>query len=211
MSKMADSFAITHRARNRFSTRMGLLALAVIALATGVAPREAQAQSFAVDRRTPIEITADSFEVRPQDEQGTFEGNVRVIQGRLTLAADRMDVVYDGNAQTGQSIRSLYATGNVRISTPDEQAKGAWARYDVVNRTMELGGGVLLTRGPNVLEGARLTIDLETRESRLTPNAPEAGETGAPETSAGGRVRAIFTPPASNEAEPGKADPPELR
>ncbi|MGF1454532.1 MAG: LptA/OstA family protein [Alphaproteobacteria bacterium] len=174
------------------------LLLGVLLAFAMTAPLTGRAQSLTVDRTTPIEITADDFEVRPQEEKGIFSGNVRVIQGQLTLAADRMDVTYDGASTSGQSIQSLRATGNVRITTPDEQATGGWARYDVAGRTMELGGGVLLTRGPNVLEGARLTIDLETRQSRLLPNAPGEDPAG-PDTPGSGRVRAVFTPPPPKE------------
>ncbi len=180
---------------------LGLSALASSISSTGAAHAQAD---FDVDPDTPVEITADRFEVRPNEEVGTFTGNVRVIQGRITLAADTMDIFYaPRGAENQQSIRALHAKGSVRIATPNEQATGAWARYDMAGRQMELGGGVLLTRGPNVLEGARLSIDLVSSRTELLPY----GEDGSDPAAAGpskGRVRAVFTPPTGNQDDPDK-------
>lgn len=180
--------------------RVMALALSLVWLSPGSKAWSQDFGGLGVGERTPIEISADSFEVRPQRNVGIFEGRVRAIQGRLTLTADIVEVHYagqDGGAGE-QGIRSLEAKGNVQVASPDEQAQGAWARYDVAAQTMVLGGGVLLTRGPNVLEGARLAIDLKTNVSRLTP----FGSDGEPKPAAGpekGRVRAIFTPPAQDD------------
>ncbi len=177
---------------------------AMVLILAGIAQTPALTQtlnSFGINEKTPIEITADAFEVRSQSQVGVFEGNVRVLQGRLTVAADVLEVHYaEEENSDAQSIKRLEARGDVRISSPDEQAQGAWARYDVAQRTMVLGGGVLLTRGPDVLEGARLTIDLEANVSRLTPYGKD-GEPAAPTGPTKGRVRAIFTPPGSGDEE----------
>lgn len=177
---------------------LGLL-LAGFAWLAGPAAR---AQSFeggdlGVDRSTPIEITADAFEVRPNDNLGIFEGAVRVAQGRITILCDRVEVHYLSSGDDAQpdGISRLDALGNVRIRSPQEQATGTWARYDVAGQEVRLGGGIMLSRGDTVLEGEELSIDLNGNVSRIIPR--DADKTAVP-SGPRPRVRAVFTPPKTD-------------
>ncbi len=164
----------------------------------GLAPLAAAetAPGAGIDPNLPIEISANSFEVQPKSQVGIFQGNVEVVQGPITLRADRIDVHYQDQDQggSGQSVERLEAKGRVRVSSPEEEAQSEWATYDVANQLVTMGGGVLLTRGPNILEGAKLTIDLKTNVSRIDPGTPEAPAVGAVPGNPG-RVRALLTPP----------------
>ncbi len=138
------------------------------------------------DSSLPIEVTADRLTVEQNNQIATFAGNVEAVQGELVLRADEVRVAYAfGEQQTtpAQVIRRIEAEGNVVITTPEETAKADHAVYDVVGGTMQLEGNVVLVRGENVIEGARLDIDLEAGRAVMTAGA----ETG-------GRVRATFVP-----------------
>jgi lipopolysaccharide export system protein LptA len=173
-----------------------VIAVLAAALMLALAPA-AHAQSpagfGAHDEAAPIEITANTLEVRRNENVATFEGDVDAVQGELTLSAATLDVFYGdpdgGEAQASGTaagamgdIRRVVARGDVVVSSPREIARGAEGVYDVAARRIVLTGDVVLTRDDNVLRGNRLEIDLASGVSRLRA----AGEEG--------RVRAIFSP-----------------
>lgn len=158
--------------------RMSAVALALVLLA---GPVWAQAAGD-----PPIEIEADSLEVRENEGIATFRGNVDAVQGERTLTADVLDVFYaaagataEGAAET-RPIERIVATGNVVVTSPREVATGNAGTYDLIRRTIVLTGDVVLTRDGNVLRGSQLEVDLATGVSRLLPLRD------------GGRVRALF-------------------
>ncbi|MCB1475259.1 MAG: lipopolysaccharide transport periplasmic protein LptA [Rhodobiaceae bacterium] len=186
----------------RFSQSL-ILALALLAPVAGgaalaQAPKqnEGSASSFQIDSDKPVKIEADKLDIQDKEQTGTFSGNVFVQQGDMTLRTSKLVVHYSGNAgdrgkkeesagQVGsnQKITRLEARGKVLIRSKDQEATGEWADYSVSTRTIKLGGGVVLTQGPNVLRGEELLIDLNTGKSRLTNTAKD-----------GGRVRGLFLP-----------------
>jgi lipopolysaccharide export system protein LptA len=163
----------------------------------------AQAQGLNQGSNLPIEITADSLEVLQDQKIATFAGNVDAVQGDMVLSADRLRVYYggdDANAAPGPagtgSIRRIEAHGNVLLSSPRETAQGDAGVYDVASSQVTLEGGVVLTRGDNVIRGQRLETDLASGRSRVFAAVPST-EGGTPPQ----RVRALFTPEKS--AQPG--------
>jgi len=134
---------------------------------------------FKHDSTSPIEITADSLEVRQADEVAIFSGNVVAGQDTLRLTADRVEVSYDEQAEDSETgaIRLLVAEGDVFLSNGSETAQGKTARYDVEAGTITMTGDVTLTQGRNVIAGDQLTIDLESGRGRVE-----------------GRVKTIFVP-----------------
>lgn len=123
----------------------------------------------------PVEITADNLSISEADVQGTFSGNVLVVQGDLRLSADQLLVSYlDGDRK---KIDKLTATGNVLLSTPTEAAQGASAVYSLTTRQIEMTGDVLLTQGGSVMSGNRLVVDLTKGTGQMS-----------------GRVRTVLQP-----------------
>lgn len=162
----------------------GLAAAFVIGLAGITLPAAGQDSDgpfggFKHDSTSPIEITADSLEVRQADEIAIFSGNVVAGQDTLRLTADRVEVSYDEQAEDSETgaIRLLVAEGDVFLSNGSETAQGKTARYDVEAGTITMTGDVTLTQGRNVIAGDQLTIDLESGRGRVE-----------------GRVKTIFVP-----------------
>ena len=143
-----------------------------------------------VDTSKPIEINADSLEVRQKKQVAIFAGKVDVIQGEVRLRTEKLVVAYSGSGD----IRDLTATGGVTITTGTESAQGDQARYDVVGRVITMTGSVILAQGENVIKGNELTIDLASGHSKITGDVG-AGGTGRVNT---GRVKSIFTVPGKN-------------
>lgn len=156
-----------------------ILALALVACATGALAQQSNPfGGFKHDRTAPIEIAADSLEVREAEQIGVFTGDVVAGQGKLRLKAQTLTVWYgDGGGETGD-IRRVRAEGDVFLSSDAETARGDWAEYNVEKGAIEMGGGVTLTQGENAISGQTLSIDLNQGRGKI----------------GGGRVRSVFRP-----------------
>ncbi|MCB1971271.1 MAG: lipopolysaccharide transport periplasmic protein LptA [Geminicoccaceae bacterium] len=167
--------------------RAGLACAIVTLLATGMAESGgAQEETAAYDTSLPIEIESDKLTVAQNNETATFTGNVIVIQGDLTMHAERLLVYYalNGQQSSSQPIRRIEVDGGVTMASPRENASSEKGVYDVVQGTLELLGNVTLTRDENVIRGDILSIDLATSVATMTAN-PSSGNH---------RVRALFVP-----------------
>ncbi len=167
---------------------MTLAALPALALAQATVPF-----GTSHDRTQPVEITSDRLDLDQAAGTAVFAGNVKVGQGELRLAADRVQVFYvegTGGGSAGQ-VQRMVANGNVTLSNGTEAAESTDAVYEVVAGTVDMTGDVLLTQGQNALSSEKLHIDLNAGTGQLE-----------------GRVQTIFTPgttPGSaTGATPGK-------
>ena len=148
------------------------------------------------DTSLPIEITADALEVRQEEQIAVFTGNVDAVQGELNLRADRLVVYYRANAKESNAISLIEAFGNVFLSSPTETAQGEKGVYNLDTDTIELTGGVVLTRGESVIRGDRLDMDLASGRTRVSSTSvvTQQGDQGS------GRVKALFVP-SNDDAE----------
>lgn len=146
----------------------------------------------------PISIEANSLEVLQNEKKAIFQGGVTASQGDIRLKANKMTVYYKGGGMpgadaggAGTGISRIDVDGNVFLATPQESAQGSKGVYDVDKKTIHLLGGVVLTRGQNVLKGSALEYNLATGKSLLSGGA-SATVDGKP--APGGRVKALFVP-----------------
>ncbi len=162
-----------------------LLGVALILAATGLA--RAQLALPGQDTRTPIEIVADTLEVRQNERLAIFSGNVDATQGDRSLRADELKVFYgEERAGGGQTIRRIEASGRVIVSEPGQTAQGDRGVFEPDADRIRLEGNVILTRGDNVVRGGQLELDLATGIAVVRAARP-----GGPP---GERVRALFVP-----------------
>jgi len=137
------------------------------------------------DSNAPITINSDSFQADLNGKTGTWKGNVVVVQGDMKLRANsvRMNTV-NGKAD------KVFANGNVVVDSPKSgTATGDSGIYNVVPRTVEMTGNVVLKKGKDVMRGQALTVNLETGQAVLG-----GGVKGTTQSS--NRVQAVFTPNA---------------
>lgn len=200
-------------------TRSGLAALVLAAgLAGASSAALAQAnnvpnalQGFASNRDEPIRINANSLEVRDQQKQAVFSGNVVVQQGDTTMRCKELVVFYDGKDAAGgkdapggkpaaasgdalaagspinsSAIRRLEINGSVVVTTKEQTATGDQGVFETKANTITLTGNpVVLTSGPNVIRGKKLTVDLTTGLSRFD----------------GGRIESLIVPNSMKGAD----------
>ncbi|WP_428028851.1 LptA/OstA family protein [Ancylobacter sp.] len=218
--------------------RLATLLLAAACLGPCTAPAFAQGknvpnalQGFATNRDQPIRINANSLEVRDQQKQAVFSGNVVVQQGDTTMRCKELVVFYDGKDAAGalaggtkpdaaksdaktdaakadakpangdalaagspinsSAIRRLEINGSVVVTTKEQTATGDQGVFETKANTITLSGNpVVLTSGPNVIRGKKLTVDLTSGVSRFD----------------GGRIESLIVPNSmgnANSALPG--------
>jgi lipopolysaccharide export system protein LptA len=154
-------------------------------------------QGFSQNRDQPIQIEANSLEMRDKKKEATFSGNVKVVQGDTTMTSKTLVVFYEssqapgaapaaGSSKTGaaaknappmqsatpgpggaSSIKQLEARGNVVVTQKDQVVTGETAVFDTKTNLITMLGGVVLTQGKNVLRGDRLLVDMTTGVSRV--------------------------------------------
>jgi lipopolysaccharide export system protein LptA len=174
--------------------------LAAVGLAGGAAVGQVrQVQPVSAlkghNSNAPVDVTADRIEVQDRADRAIFAGNVHATQAELTLDTQRLTVAYSNGPQngggTGVQIRRLDAAGGVVVRSPSETAKGDFGIYDLDHKLITVIGNVQLTRGPNVVNGQRLVINLESGRAVVDGGPPGVN-------SSGGRVTGHFTVPQKN-------------
>ena len=127
----------------------------------------------------------DRFEYHVEAGKLIALGGATIIRPTDTLYADSITATLDENAKGERVVETVVAQGNVVITTQQERVTGATGLYDARSNTVDLTGGVVITRGQNILQGERAKVDLTTQVSQLF-----SGATG----NNGGRVTGTFYP-----------------
>lgn len=157
-------------------------ALLLLALLSGLAGpglvAPSLAQTAAVSR-TPVQITADRFTVDEKADEAVFTGNVVVVRRAMTVWADR--VVVNLGEGGPEDIRDFVATGNVRIKTETQDARGGRAVFNPDTQLMRLTENVRVTNSSGTVSAPELVVNLETNQTVFTG-------------SGGNRVTGVFTP-----------------
>lgn len=148
----------------------------------------------------PIQIESDKLEVRQADSVAVFSGNVTVTQGPTTLKAGKMTVYYvkDPNTAKGAAAGASAMTGSANIDhlvvdnkvymkSNDQIATGDNGTFDMKTQVLVLAGKeVVLSQGPNVLKGCKLTVQMKSGLAQVD--------------GCGGRVIMSMTPPPKSGA-----------
>lgn len=127
----------------------------------------------------------DRFEYHVEAGKLIALGGATIIRPTDTLYADKITATLGENAQGERVVETVVAQGNVVITTQQERVTGAYGLYDARMNTVDLTGGVVITRGQNILQGDRAKVDLNTQVSQLF-----GGSSG----DASGRVTGTFYP-----------------
>jgi lipopolysaccharide export system protein LptA len=165
-------------------------------------------KGFQTNQKGPVNVEADSLDVVEKDGQriSTFTGNVTVTRGDSVLkagkisiysagskpadgakengaktAAAKEDAALEGTLPGAGSFTRIEASGKVYVNSGQQTATGDNAVVDMVGKLVTLSGNVVLSQGPNVITGNKLTWDMTTGRARV-------------DQTPGARIRGIFTP-----------------
>jgi lipopolysaccharide export system protein LptA len=143
----------------------GLIGFLIMGVMLSAAYAQNGYLSLSQSSQEPIDITAKKFTARniPDGKENIFEGAVKVVQDDVTLTCDKLVIVYNekkgaaptesGNRklpkdwQTAGNIKSITASGNVKIVQNERMATAGKALYDNVKRT------ITLTESPRIWQG----------------------------------------------------------
>lgn len=166
------------------------LAAAVLAFSAPALAQQSQTQRLGLKLSgdQPIQIESDRLDVNETEAKAIFAGNVSVVQGATLLKAGKMTVFYakpgEGKpaASTGSTnIERLEVDGKVYLKSESQEATGDKGTFDMKTEVLTLSGKqVVLTEGPNVLVGCKLTVQMKTGEAKFD--------------ACGGRIKTVLTP-----------------
>jgi lipopolysaccharide export system protein LptA len=99
------------------------------------------------------------------------------------------DPSLEGSLPGAGSFTRIEASGKVYVNSGEQTATGDTAVVDMVGKMVTLSGNVVLSQGPNVITGNKLTWDMTTGRARVDQKP-------------GARIRGIFTPGAAPGSKP---------
>lgn len=172
-------------------TSIIVAALAALALGMPAAAQEGGSRltGLKLSGDEPIQIESDRLEVRDAEHIAIFTGNVTVVQGDTLLKAGKMTVHYaqgsgdqGGGAAAagafagGSQIERIEVDGKVYVKSKEQVATGDAGTFDMATEVLTLTGKeVVLTEGPNVIVGCKLTVQMKTGQAKLDGCAGDSG------------------------------------
>ncbi|MDR9820555.1 LptA/OstA family protein [Rhizobium hidalgonense] len=189
-------------------------AFALILTASGASAQQAATMSgMKLSNDQPIQIESDKLEIHDQEHTALFTGKVKVVQGTTTMQSGKMTVYYKGKAakpaadatqpaaqpaaQSGSlasgsaDIDKILVTDKVLLTSGTQTATADDGNFDMASQTFILtadqGNKVILSDGPNVFTGCKLTVHMQTGQAELE--------------SCGGRVQIQLDPKSQPNAQ----------
>jgi lipopolysaccharide export system protein LptA len=178
------------------------LRTAVAAVLCACALAAAPVQADKADREKPIHLEADRVTVDDAKQIATFEGNVVLTQGTLTIRGNRMEVRQDAEGFRQGTTWGNLAYFRQKREGYDEYIEG-WAErieYDGRADKVQLFTRALLKRGADEVRGNYISYDATSELFQVIGGGARAATASNPE----GRVRAIIQP----KPKPTPAQPP---
>jgi lipopolysaccharide export system protein LptA len=169
------------------------LALACLATTASAQTTTKKMDGMKLSKDQPIQIQSDQLEIKDEEKKAYFTGNVQVVQGATTMHSGTMVVLYKGEGSTvssGQTdIDKIFIDNKVLLTSGTQQATADSGVFDMASQTFVLTGKqVVLSDGPNVFKGCKLTVLMNTGEAKLD--------------SCGGRVEIMLDPKSRPQQQP---------
>jgi lipopolysaccharide export system protein LptA len=154
------------------------------ATSTGRAAKESGIRTNIQEQGITIESQTAKTENLPDKLKLVYETKVKVEQKKLTMTCDRLEIVWPKKERQAASknsdrtnffnvgdlndLRSMTATGNVKILQEDIIAVSGKAVYDNVKRTITLQGGPpRLWQGPNSVVADTIIIFIDEKRVEM--------------------------------------------
>ncbi len=132
--------------------------------------------------------SAGSKSADSKSANGAKDGAKDEKKDGAQTAAAKEDAALEGTLPGAGSFTRIEASGKVYVNSGQQTATGDTAVVDMVGKLVTLSGNVVLSQGPNVITGNKLTWDMTTGRARV-------------DQTPGARIRGIFTPGSA----PGKS------
>ncbi|MEQ1667028.1 MAG: lipopolysaccharide transport periplasmic protein LptA [Sulfuriferula sp.] len=159
------------------------------------------ARAEQADRSKPVNLEADSVTVDDINKTSVYVGSVVLVQGTMTLRADRIEV-----SESGAGFSKAVAYGNPvyfrqKRDKVDEYVEGYANRIDVDTKAnlVHLTGNARLKKGEDELRGNTMVYNTasEVFEAKNDPTQALKNPAAPPS-----RVRAVIRPKLKPEVQP---------
>ena len=159
------------------------------------------------DRDKPVNLEADRVTLDDAKQIATFEGNVVLTQGTLTLRGDRVIVQQDAQGFKHGAAYGKPASFRQKREGNDEYIDGYAERieYDRKADKVEMFTRAHLKKSHDEVQGNYISYDVATEFFRVIGGGKQAATPGNPE----GRVRAVIQPKGKDK--PAAAAPLPLK
>ena len=130
------------------------------------------AAALSTDAEQPIEVEADSLELRDADGLSIYEGNVLLVQGSLEIRAERLEIHFD-DARELDWMRMTGAPARFRqLDDEQREMRGEALRIDYRQRESELllSGTARFDHAGDSIESEQIRIHTETNEIQAGGN-----------------------------------------
>jgi lipopolysaccharide export system protein LptA len=141
-----------------------LVALASAAsVATPARTMSAEPAPIAPDGEA-LQMAADRLDLDVEARTALLTGHVKLARGPMTLSCPRVDIRYDHVPH----VTWARGSGGVVAEVKGVRAEAPDVEVDLGARTMELRGGVRLTRGDGWITAERATINIATAKVTMS-------------------------------------------
>jgi lipopolysaccharide transport protein LptA len=106
----------------------------------------------------PLQMSADRLELDVEAKTALLTGHVKLTRGPMSLSCPRVDVRYDQVPH----VTWAKGSGGVVADVKGVRAEAPEVEIDMAARSMELHGGVRLTRGEGWITAERASINIGT-------------------------------------------------
>ena len=137
-------------------TKPSLIAILVLLLPL-------QLFALATDGQQPIQVEADSLELRDKDNISIYNGNVRLTQGSLEFRSDRLTLYFDDNKE----LTLMEMTGNPatfrQLDDENQELKGQaeQLQYRQSESILVLSGNARFSHKGDTIESNTIQVNTE--------------------------------------------------
>jgi lipopolysaccharide export system protein LptA len=119
---------------------------------------------FAAVGEGALSVQADRLEVDVMAQTAVLTGNVSLTKGGLKVSCPRIDLKFND----APAVSWAKGSGGVSADVKGVHGEAPEVELDLTKQSLELRGGVRLTRGQGWLQAERATIDIGTGKVQLT-------------------------------------------
>lgn len=123
-----------------------------------------------IDKSQPLNITADKVEIIRDKSQLIFVGDVKAIQDKFTLYADKMVVKYKETENKKMDIESIQTDKNVKFTNETVIAIGDEGFYDTKKNIIVMKKNIKVTEKGITVFADEFVYDVNTGKTNIIGN-----------------------------------------
>ena len=123
-----------------------------------------QLRALALDEDQPIEVEADSLEVRESENISIYQGNVSLVQGSLEINSDRL-VIHFNDTDELELIEMTGTPARIRQLDDDQkEMRGQASQIDYMERRslLVLRGSARFSHAGDIIESELIRVNTES-------------------------------------------------